>query len=204
MTVSSSALRKLAALNLSAEQMAGVLEILADTSEADEARRAAQRERTRRHREKRDCNVTETSLSCDGNAPPEVSPAPLPNPKENPPKGGQKKRATRIPDDFEPDTDWAVTQGLTLSQAQAEAAKFRDYWASKGANATKTDWQATWRNWVRSALERLPTSRASPAKPRNALDAATDLLRRMKHANPQPDESDGADYPLALGFAAGR
>ncbi|MCB4349753.1 hypothetical protein LA345_38825 (plasmid) [Burkholderia vietnamiensis] len=33
-----------------------------------------------------------------------------------------------------------------------EAEKFRDYWTAKsGKDATKTDWPATWRNWVRNA-----------------------------------------------------
>lgn len=48
--ITSEALRKLAALNLSSEQMAGVLEIIADLEEIEEARRKTDRERTRRHR----------------------------------------------------------------------------------------------------------------------------------------------------------
>jgi hypothetical protein len=29
--------------------------------------------------------------------------------------------------------------------------QFRDYWSAKaGSGATKLDWQATWRNWVRN------------------------------------------------------
>lgn len=71
-----------------------------------------------------------------------------------------KQRATRLPIEFEPDMGFASGLGLTLSQAQTEVSKFRDYWGSKGSGATKTDWQATWRNWVRTAAERLP--RAGP------------------------------------------
>lgn len=50
--ISASALRKLAILNLSPEQMAGVLEILADQTEAEEARLAAVAARTRRYRQR--------------------------------------------------------------------------------------------------------------------------------------------------------
>jgi hypothetical protein len=34
----------------------------------------------------------------------------------------------------------------------SELEKFRDYWTSQpGQKGTKTDWQATWRNWIRNA-----------------------------------------------------
>lgn len=60
MNVSPAHLRKLAELRLDAEQMAGVLELLASLGEAEEERKAKVRERVRRHREKHSCNVTET------------------------------------------------------------------------------------------------------------------------------------------------
>lgn len=60
MSVTADTLRKLASLGLGAEQLAGVLDIIADIQEVDEKRRAAGRDRVRRHREKRACNVTET------------------------------------------------------------------------------------------------------------------------------------------------
>ncbi|WP_342753378.1 MULTISPECIES: hypothetical protein [unclassified Bartonella] len=35
-------------------------------------------------------------------------------------------------------------------------AKFRDYWKSRARkDARKTDWKATWRNWVQKAIEDL-------------------------------------------------
>lgn len=101
------------------------------------------------------------------------------------------KKASRIPDDFRPDLEWATSQGLTSSQANTEASKFRDYWAGKGANATKTDWPATWRNWVRSALERMP--RAGPMNgARTASDVLMNLSNEMKAADnvQQPSRSD--------------
>jgi len=74
------------------------------------------------------------------------------------------KKGTRIPEDFAPDLDAAVTAGLRPERALVEAAKFRDYWlAVAGAKGVKLDWPATWRNWVRSAVERQP-ARGSPGK----------------------------------------
>lgn len=65
------------------------------------------------------------------------------------------KKGTRIPDDFVCDLEWAMREGLTLSEASREAESFRDYWIAKaGKDATKQDWPATWRNWVRNQLKR--------------------------------------------------
>ncbi|QEE09234.1 DUF1376 domain-containing protein [Bartonella kosoyi] len=71
-------------------------------------------------------------------------------------KRSKANRGCRLPADFEPDYDFAIEEGLPPERVKVEIAKFRDYWHSKaGANATKIDWQATWRNWVRKAIENL-------------------------------------------------
>lgn len=76
---------------------------------------------------------------------------------------GEEKRekdasATRLPLDWSPDPDelaWAVRERPDIDP-RAEAAKFRDYWTAKpGKDGRKTDWRATWRNWIRN-------SRAAP------------------------------------------
>ncbi|WP_024864296.1 hypothetical protein, partial [Bartonella doshiae] len=67
-------------------------------------------------------------------------------------KRAKANRGCRLPADFEPDYDFAIAEGLPPERVKVEIAKFRDYWRSKaGANATKIDWQATWRNWVRNS-----------------------------------------------------
>ncbi|WP_317992909.1 DUF1376 domain-containing protein [Bartonella gliris] len=71
-------------------------------------------------------------------------------------KRAKANRGCRLPTDFEPDYDFAIEEGLPPERVKVEIAKFRDYWRSKaGANATKIDWQATWRNWVRKAVDDL-------------------------------------------------
>lgn len=60
---------------------------------------------------------------------------------------------------------------------EAEHRKFVDYWKAKaGQHATKVDWNATWRNWIRRADEHVP-ARASgkPAGGRTWVDVARDL-----------------------------
>jgi len=64
MTINASILRKLATLQLNSDQVAGVLDIIASMSEEEEARKLAQRERTRRAREKQR-NATVTLQDCD-------------------------------------------------------------------------------------------------------------------------------------------
>lgn len=64
-------------------------------------------------------------------------------------------RATRIPSDFHVTSDmrsWAAEKcpGINVDKSTEQ---FIDYWKSKGSNATKTDWVATWRNWIRRELE---------------------------------------------------
>lgn len=66
-------------------------------------------------------------------------------------------RGSRLPPNWIPEPDgmaFAEQHGLRNGRASAELAKFRDYWtAQPGQKGVKTDWSATWRNWVRKAAE---------------------------------------------------
>lgn len=92
------------------------------------------------------------------------------------------KRGSRLPDDFVADLSEAARLGLSEADAIREADKFRDYWNSQpGQRGVKLDWQATWRNWCRSAVERKPHRKEPPPKPstpRNAGEAAYLELQR--------------------------
>lgn len=83
------------------------------------------------------------------------------------------KRGTRLPADWQlPLTwgEWAMSerQQWTADDVRACADRFRDYWISlSGQKATKTDWQATWRNWVRNE-QATPHARGSPVDARSA------------------------------------
>jgi hypothetical protein len=80
-------------------------------------------------------------------------------PLEGPKKAG---KGSRLSPDWRPNDDgWREAVRLLGSQrAETELAKFRDYWIAKpGKDALKLDWDATWRNWVRTAGERsLPSA----------------------------------------------
>lgn len=66
---------------------------------------------------------------------------------------------------------WASVQRPDVD-VQAEAERFRDYWAAKpGKDGVKLDWDATFRNWVRNARVGASASNSStaPAKTRRLL-----------------------------------
>lgn len=64
---------------------------------------------------------------------------------------GTPKRATQLPEDFEPDdTAAALAAELGVSLA-AELPKFRDYHAARGK--PMKDWQAAMRTWLRNAKQ---------------------------------------------------
>lgn len=67
----------------------------------------------------------------------------------------KKKRASRLSDDWVLPRDWgawALSEGYPDALIRLEAEKFKDYWISKsGRDATKLDWEATFRNWMRNS-----------------------------------------------------
>lgn len=68
-------------------------------------------------------------------------------------------RGTRIPDDFAVTAamgQWARRETPNVN-LQRETDNFRDYWTAKsGKDATKRDWPATWRRWMRKAHDDAP------------------------------------------------
>ena len=75
---------------------------------------------------------------------------------KNEKKVGPRKRGTRLPESWVlPKTwgTWALEQGLSENEIRFEAEKFRDHWTSATSKATKLDWLATWRNWIRRRIE---------------------------------------------------
>lgn len=89
-----------------------------------------------------------------------------PEPSE---KQNRSSRGTTLPDDWLLPDDWAsdarqvafkAKQPLNDDEISNEADKFSDFWHSKAGTAgRKVDWRATWRNWIRSYLERRPRAR---------------------------------------------
>lgn len=72
-----------------------------------------------------------------------------------------RKRATRIPEPFivsKEMREWAAEE-VPGVDVDGSTRKFVDYWrAESGAKASKKDWTATWRNWLRRDHERTPAN----------------------------------------------
>lgn len=110
---------------------------------------------------------------------------------EQPPTGG--RRGTRIPDDFTV-TDAMVTWAQEHAphvDGRIETEQFRDYWTAKsGRDATKLDWTATWRTWMRKAEQQTGqrTHRRPAARPSTGDRAVAEVHAianrfRDHHAN---------------------
>lgn len=87
-------------------------------------------------------------------------------------QGVARKRATRIPEPFMVTSEmWAWAAEHTPDvDAHRSTERFVDYWRGKsGKDATKRDWTATWRNWLRSDQER---AEKAPVRRESAQDRA--------------------------------
>jgi hypothetical protein len=69
-----------------------------------------------------------------------------------------KKISTHINPDFKPEADsWQLMEEhFPHIDLKLETHSFIDYWTSRtGSGSMKKDWDATWRNWIRSAHKRM-------------------------------------------------
>ena len=82
-------------------------------------------------------------------------------------KRGAAKRGTRIPEPFiltHEMREWAAVEVPTVD-ADASTRRFVDYWrAESGTKATKLDWIATWRNWLRRDADSKKPNRLTPTE----------------------------------------
>lgn len=84
-----------------------------------------------------------------------------------------KEPSSRLPENWQPrKEDWLLMEEHFPSlDLKLETHSFRDYWNSvPGAKGRKSDWNATWRNWMRNAYKR--------SKPKNPNQ---DILERWKN-----------------------
>lgn len=96
-----------------------------------------------------------------------------------------RARATRIPENWEPSEKlitWTREKAphWTPEKFCLVLEKFKNYWlAASGKNASKLDWDATWRNWVLSDLEREPSAPTQSTRYQSNLAAAAEAKRRL-------------------------
>jgi hypothetical protein len=101
------------------------------------------------------------------------------------------QRGVRIPDDFSPDIQAAISEGLSRAEAEREARTFCDYWRARpGKEALKLDWPATWRIWFRKRVAEPPQQCSTPPPIRETVGSLSrkQLFERQDNA---PDDTTG-------------
>lgn len=103
--------------------------------------------------------------------------------KNNTPTGRCSSRGERLPEDFKitPEmVEWA-TEHVPAVNGRRETEKFVDYWrAQPGEKGVKSDWVATWRNWLRTAADRMPA---------NAIGAQVVPFQRSTSSRPSTTDA---------------
>ena len=145
-------------------------------------------DRVKRHRDrvKRFSNVSVT--------PPETDTEP--DDRAESTASAAKKRGTRLPLDWEPSDDlklWAHCQhGFDPIEFPSEIASFKDYWKAKtGKDATKHDWDATFRNWIRKAIKFRSGGVNEKSERHSAIDRVAGNVRRSNQSAPAGFEYGG-------------
>lgn len=174
--------------------------------DAIERRRNSDRERQRRHRHvmSRDVTVTERD-----NPAPDKEKSPTPPKEINPTPSLRSKtnRGTRLPADWALPSSWgrwAIGEGHSEATIRLEADKFRDFWVGKsGKDATKLDWEATWRNWMRNIAKPRAQAQAPPRETDNARyqRECREAVQQKLNGKPGHDEftSTGPAFDLEPG-----
>ena len=109
-------------------------------------------------------------------------------------KGNGGSRATRLSTDFELPEDWiqfCKSERPDLD-AQKTFAEFKDHWiAQAGSKGVKTDWTATWRNWVRRTFTKNITTQDKPYGRWDSTLASTMARGKELGILPKVGETEG-------------
>lgn len=191
-------IRSMAAAGATPEAIAIAVEAIEAAHAQVEGGRAAARERKRRQRERdkavtvtgheRDCHV-ENSLSL---PPSPQTPQPPTHTREEisiPREGPAKRASKRCPEAWAPTPDdlaVGAEKGLTPGEIADELAKFRDH----TFGTARSDWSATFRNWLRQTADRRPARKITESRHDQHRPNSTDARFNAKQDN------------LAVGFRA--
>jgi hypothetical protein len=109
-----------------------------------------------------------------------------------------------LPDDWEPsEALLAWVRANCSGLRRSENDKFKDYWRAKpGREGVKIDWDATWRNWMRTAWERQQDRRGANIAPATQGDPeAPTMSRRAAMTEGLAERMQARRAALAAGHA---
>lgn len=110
-------------------------------------------------------------------------------------------RATKLPADWTiPDEwiDWAMGEwpNMPVTFARQQSLTFKDYWVGRGKSMV--DWLATWRNWMRRAVNdhRARLAKSSGSRPQSATERRREALaERIEENGYRPAAGERGDDP---------
>lgn len=111
-------------------------------------------------------------------------------------KAKAETRAARLPLDWEiPDEwiDWALGEfpGMPVTFARQQSLTFKDYWISRGR--PMVDWQATWRNWMRKAVEDHRRKHGRPGAAQSVTERRREALAERVESGYRTERERGDD-----------
>lgn len=105
----------------------------------------------------------------------------------------KRERATRIPEPFIVTAEmwaWAEDEGMSRDWAHGQTVVFVDYWRGRsGQIATKHDWPATWRNWLRRAKGDDLSRMGGAGRPRP--ESPDERVKRLMRLADEMERGDG-------------
>lgn len=168
-----------------------------------ESARAKARERQARKRERDEGRDVTYSHVTERDVTDRAFPAPpneniLTPPTHTPGNKPRARKGTRLAVDWSPEPLSADCQAIVSrwkpGEIERELSKFRDFWAAKaGADGSKLDWQATWRNWLRTADER-QNGKANRTNPSTGQTRGDGFLAAIREVNNRPFDADRSGY----------
>jgi|GEM_PF-6760184 len=116
----------------------------------------------------------------------------------------RKKKATRLTEKWVLPEEWevvALEMGLPQNRIRMESENMRD-WSMSSPNGAKLNWLATWRSWVRRAVEKINSANGQhrPVSYANRMrETGADAARRMLIEIEQEDPENGAEQKTIAG-----
>lgn len=108
----------------------------------------------------------------------------------------QKKVATRLPEDFTLTVERTAIATRANVDPVATFERFRNYWLAKPTEASKLDWDATWRNWCTSPLNQ-PLAKPPGAAPRDLAGEWAALNAQRQAMDPPFRAAYAGETPAA-------
>jgi uncharacterized protein YifE (UPF0438 family) len=134
---------------------------------------------------------------CTPSSPSPIIPSPTPLSQTTITRAREKK-GRRLPEGWRPSPgvyDFGRDLGLSGETIGRELGAFQDYWLAKpGANGTKLDWDATFRNWLRKSAERIRPVDSGYKSPRTRQqEEFLAKLRREIEEDEKNEQSGGGE-----------